>query len=52
MRLAIMAATQRDAHHPPPRRAAQAGIKKATILRAEGGRVHARVGPAARSDAG
>jgi hypothetical protein len=35
---------QRIAHQPPTRRAALEGAKIATILRAEGGRVHARVG--------
>jgi hypothetical protein len=40
----LMAAVQRVAHQLPPRRAAQAGIKKATISRAEGGQLHARVG--------
>lgn len=34
---------QRPAHQPPPRRAAQDDFKKATILRAEGGRLHGLV---------
>src|SRR6266545_6373631 len=38
-------AAQRIAHQLPPRRAASNHFKNATILRAEGGQLHARVGP-------
>src|SRR6266540_1107117 len=38
-------AAQRVAHQLPPRRAASNHFKNATILRAEGGQLHARVGP-------
>ncbi len=38
-----MVTAQRPAHQPPPRRVAQDDFKKATILRAEGGRLHGHV---------
>ena len=40
-------AVQQVAHHPLPRRAPPESAKIATISRAEGGRVHARVSPLA-----
>jgi hypothetical protein len=45
-------AAQRLAHHPPSRRAVQDHFKKATISRAEGGRVHARVRRTAAIESG